>query len=40
MIDILYNFVSIIAGLVTAGLGFTVILAGIKILLTGFGWMF
>ena len=39
MLDILFNFVNFMAGIIVAGLGFTVTLAGLKIMYTGLGWL-
>ena len=39
MIEILWNFVNFFAGVIVAGLGFTVTLAGLKIMYTGIGWL-
>lgn len=40
MIDLLTGFVSFIAGVIISGVGVSVILAGVKILYTGLGWVF
>ena len=39
MIEFALNIVSFIAGVFTAGFGFAVTLAGLKILYTGLGWL-
>jgi hypothetical protein len=40
MIELFFNLVSSIAGIITTGLGFAVVLTGIKIMITGLGWVF
>lgn len=40
MIELITGLVSFIAGIITAGVGFTVVLAGLKIMHTGIGWVF
>ena len=40
MIEFVFSIVNFIAGVFTAGFGFAVALAGLKILYTGLGWLF
>ena len=39
MIELLESIVSFIAGIIACGFGFSVMLAGIKIMFTGLGWL-
>lgn len=40
MIEFIFNFISVIAGILVIGAGSAVTVAGIKIIATGFGWVF
>lgn len=40
MIDFFFNVIDFIAGVMVSGLGFAITLAGLKLIITGLGWLF